>query len=96
MIWLKRLAALIAVSLVAIFVLDKLFPPPIDRGRDVITPICHRLGDGFRLDQAQQRRKRGVVVIKPGPLQRRYVASWCDHTKIEVCAGQDGTIIAPS
>ena len=31
MIWLKRLAIFLAVSLAAIFVLDKLFPPPIER-----------------------------------------------------------------
>ena len=42
MIWLKRLAVLLAVSLVAIFVLDKLFPPPIERGRDVSIMISDR------------------------------------------------------
>ncbi len=42
MIWLKRLAVLLAVSLVAVFVLDKLFPPPIERGRDVSVMISDR------------------------------------------------------
>ena len=42
MIWLKRLAALLAVSLVVIFVLDKLFPPPIERGLDVSVMISDR------------------------------------------------------
>jgi len=42
MIWLKRLAILFAVSLAAILVLDKLFPPPIERGRDVSIMISDR------------------------------------------------------
>ncbi len=42
MIWLKRLAVLLAASLAAIFVLDKLFPPPIERGRDVSVVISDR------------------------------------------------------
>lgn len=42
MTWLKRLAALCVVSLAAIFVLDKLFPPPIERGRDVSVMISDR------------------------------------------------------
>lgn len=42
MIWLKRLAVLLAASLAAIFVLDKLFPPPIERGRDVSVMISDR------------------------------------------------------
>ena len=35
MIWLKRLAIGLAVALAAVFVLDKLFPPPIENGRVV-------------------------------------------------------------
>lgn len=42
MIWLKRLAIFLAVSLAAIFVLDKLFPPPIERGRSVSIMISDR------------------------------------------------------
>ena len=42
MTWLKRLAILFAVSLAAILVLDKLFPPPIERGRDVSIMISDR------------------------------------------------------
>ena len=42
MIWLKRSAILIAVSLTAIFVLDKLFPPPIERGRVVSVMVTDR------------------------------------------------------
>ncbi len=42
MIWLKRLAILIAVSLAAIFVLDKIFPPPIERGRIVSVMVSDR------------------------------------------------------
>ncbi len=42
MIWLKRLAILIAVSLAAIFVLDKVFPPPIERGRVVSVMVTDR------------------------------------------------------
>ncbi|MEO1553597.1 MAG: penicillin-binding protein 1C, partial [Pseudomonadota bacterium] len=42
MTWLKRLAIAIAVSLTAIFVLDKLFPPPIERGRMVSVMVSDR------------------------------------------------------
>ena len=42
MIWLKRSAILLAVSLTAIFVLDKLFPPPIERGRAVSIMVSDR------------------------------------------------------
>jgi penicillin-binding protein 1C len=42
MIWLKRLAVLITASLVVIFVLDKLFPPPIERGRVVSVMVSDR------------------------------------------------------
>ena len=42
MIWLKRLAVLIIASLVVIFVLDKLFPPPIERGRVVSVMVTDR------------------------------------------------------
>ncbi|MEM7329255.1 MAG: penicillin-binding protein 1C [Pseudomonadota bacterium] len=42
MIWLKRLAIAIAVSLAAVFVLDKLFPPPIERGRVVSVLVSDR------------------------------------------------------
>ncbi|MEM9571260.1 MAG: penicillin-binding protein 1C [Pseudomonadota bacterium] len=42
MIWLKRLAVLVAASLVAIFILDKLFPPPIERGRVVSVMVTDR------------------------------------------------------
>ncbi len=42
MMWLKRSAILIAVSLTAIFVLDKLFPPPIERGRAVSIMVSDR------------------------------------------------------
>lgn len=42
MIWLKRSAILIAVSLTAIFILDKLFPPPIERGRSVSIMVSDR------------------------------------------------------
>lgn len=42
MIWLKRLAIAIAVSLAAIFVLDKIFPPPIERGRVVSVLVSDR------------------------------------------------------
>ncbi|MEL7103781.1 MAG: penicillin-binding protein 1C, partial [Pseudomonadota bacterium] len=42
MTWLKRLAIAIAVSLAAIFVLDKLFPPPIERGRVVSVLVSDR------------------------------------------------------
>ena len=42
MIWLKRLAILIAGSLAVIFVLDKIFPPPIERGRVVSIMVSDR------------------------------------------------------
>lgn len=42
MIWLKRSAILIAVSLAAIFALDKVFPPPIERGRVVSVMVSDR------------------------------------------------------
>lgn len=42
MTWLKRLAIAIAISLAAIFVLDKLFPPPIERGRVVSVLVSDR------------------------------------------------------
>ncbi len=42
MIWLKRSAILIAVSLTAIFILDKIFPPPIERGRIVSVMVTDR------------------------------------------------------
>ena len=42
MIWLKRSAILIAVSLTAIFILDKLFSPPIERGRNVSIMVTDR------------------------------------------------------
>ncbi|MEL7283541.1 MAG: penicillin-binding protein 1C, partial [Pseudomonadota bacterium] len=42
MIWLKRSAILIAVSLAAIFALDKIFPPPIERGRVVSVMVSDR------------------------------------------------------
>ncbi|MEO0452004.1 MAG: penicillin-binding protein 1C [Pseudomonadota bacterium] len=42
MTWLKWSAILIAVSLTAIFVLDKTFPPPIERGRVVSVMISDR------------------------------------------------------
>lgn len=42
MIWLKRSAIVIAASLAAIFVLDKVFPPPIERGRVVSVMITDR------------------------------------------------------
>ena len=42
MIWLKRLAILLAGSLAVIFVLDKLFPPPIERGRVVSIMVSDR------------------------------------------------------
>ena len=42
MIWLKRSAIFLAVSLTAIFILDKLFPPPIERGRVVSIMVSDR------------------------------------------------------
>ncbi|MEO1321781.1 MAG: penicillin-binding protein 1C [Pseudomonadota bacterium] len=42
MIWLKRSAILIAVSLAAMFALDKIFPPPIERGRVVSVMVSDR------------------------------------------------------
>ncbi len=42
MIWLKRLAILLAVSLAAIFILDRVFPPPIERGRVVSIMVSDR------------------------------------------------------
>ena len=42
MIWLKRSAIAILASLAVIFVLDKLFPPPIERGRVVSVMISDR------------------------------------------------------
>ena len=42
MIWLKRSAIFFAVSLTAIFFLDKIFPPPIERGRSVSIMISDR------------------------------------------------------
>ncbi|MEL6414358.1 MAG: transglycosylase domain-containing protein, partial [Pseudomonadota bacterium] len=42
MIWLKRSAVAILASLAVIFVLDKLFPPPIERGRVVSVMISDR------------------------------------------------------
>lgn len=42
MIWLKRLAICLAVSLAAVFVLDKIFPPPIERGRVVSVLVSDR------------------------------------------------------
>ena len=42
MIWLKRLAICLAVSLAAVFVLDKVFPPPIERGRVVSVLVSDR------------------------------------------------------
>ncbi|MHA7901328.1 MAG: penicillin-binding protein 1C [Henriciella sp.] len=42
MIWLKRSALILAVALTTIFVFDKLFPPPIERGRVVSVMISDR------------------------------------------------------
>ena len=42
MIWAKRLAISIAVCLAAIVILDKLFPPPIERGRVVSVMVSDR------------------------------------------------------
>lgn len=42
MIWIKRLAIFIAVSLAAIVILDRIFPPPIERGRSVSIMISDR------------------------------------------------------
>ena len=42
MIWLKWSAIAILASLAVIFVLDKLFPPPIERGRIVSVMISDR------------------------------------------------------
>lgn len=42
MIWLKRSAIVLAASLAVIFVLDKMFPPPIERGRNVSVVITDR------------------------------------------------------
>ncbi|MEP1144179.1 MAG: penicillin-binding protein 1C [Henriciella sp.] len=42
MIWLKRSAIVLAASLAVIFVLDKMFPPPIERGRNVSVMITDR------------------------------------------------------
>jgi len=40
--WLKRLAICLAVALVTVFVLDKIFPPPIERGRVVSILVSDR------------------------------------------------------
>ena len=42
MTWLKRLAICLAASLAAVFVLDKIFPPPIERGRVVSILVSDR------------------------------------------------------
>ncbi len=42
MTWLKRLAICLAASLAAVFVLDKIFPPPIERGRVVSVLVSDR------------------------------------------------------
>lgn len=42
MTWLKRLAICLAAALAAVFVLDKIFPPPIERGRVVSILVSDR------------------------------------------------------
>jgi penicillin-binding protein 1C len=47
-IWLKRTGIALAVMLAAYFVLDAIFPPPIDRGRDVSVMVYDREGKPLR------------------------------------------------
>ena len=48
MIWLKRIALVIAVTLTALFVLDRVFPPPLERGETVSIMISDRDGRPLR------------------------------------------------
>ena len=48
MIWLKRAAIAIAASLFALFLLDRIFPPPIERGEAVSIMVSDRDGRPLR------------------------------------------------
>lgn len=47
-IWLKRIAAAVLIVLFALFALDRVFPPPIERGHEVSIMVSDRFGKPLR------------------------------------------------
>jgi penicillin-binding protein 1C len=47
-IWLKRAAITVSVALLALFLLDRIFPPPIERGEAVSIMVSDRDGRPLR------------------------------------------------